>query len=76
MWPIVVMLALAAGPEAAPAHGEGIAVRDPSAGFGTCSASVDLRIVPGDHLTMLTRHAPALAAAIAEALRSAEGASP
>ena len=55
---------------------EPIAVRDPSAGFGTCSASVDLRVVPGDHLTMLTRHAPALAAAIAEALRSAEGAAP
>ncbi|MBL8787203.1 MAG: hypothetical protein JNJ59_20025 [Deltaproteobacteria bacterium] len=34
MWPIVVMLALAAGPEAAPAHGEGIAVRDPSGCVG------------------------------------------
>lgn len=52
MWPIVVMLALAAGPEAAPAHGEGIAVRDPSG----CVGVIATPLPPGYRVEVEVAH--------------------
>lgn len=54
---------------------EPTAASDASAGFGPRSGAADVRIVPGDHCTMLTRYAPELAAEITRALTRGEVAS-